>query len=394
MTPHHTKRRVGSDLFLAAASLLIAFVIWTIAKRGDTTWETYTVPVVMKNIPENIEVKLERKSASVTLSIPTRLRGLVDSASFQLELDFNKERELDDTRHWCGVEDFRPARKVDMDYHHLHLIANHLDKELSQLLENKFQSASISGGDVVVRGKLITRQAKPVFKTTGVLPSTCRLIDVRRADQHTILLTASNKTFEKEGYANQAESILLESEEIDLTAQSKSFKIPVSLRLPPDMEFVNSTDARLEADVRIETSATFDNVPVTLPTSAPGILLDSAPAVVRLDVRGPDDLLDALKPSDFVVRTLPFTTPREGETTPTRVNAFFDENVPKAVTEAVTIVSVKPNTVKVTSKESAPRPPMPRPTPPPERNDGVTSATEGGFSFLVPVTNLTTETLP
>jgi len=308
-----------------------------------------------------------------------------------LELDFNKEKELDDPRRWCGVEDFRPARKIELEPRHLRLIAVNLDKELRQLLENKIVSASISGSEVVVRGKLITRPAKPVFKTTGKLATGCKLIEpIRRADQHSVLLTASDKVFEKIS-PNANEPIPVETEEIDLSKKEKSFKISASLRVPPETELVNTADARLDAEVRIETTTAFDSVPITLPASKPDTLLESAPTSVRVVVRGPDDLIDALKPSDFVIRTMQYTTPRPGETAQARVAAFFDENVAKSIAEAVTIVSVKPETIKVTCKESNPRPQR-RPTPTPQQDDTITTVTEGGFSFLVPVTP-TSETL-
>jgi YbbR domain-containing protein len=335
-------RRLGADLFLAFASLLIAFVIWTIAKRGDETVEVFSVPLRLTNVPTNVTARIEPETVKITLRVPNRLRARVQTDLFRVECDFVKQ--LPEPRGWCGIEDFRSSKQINLDTSLIH-VAESADDDVRR----KIQFVSLDGGDVTVKGKLITRPAKLEFPTKGDLAPGYRLAEpIKPADPGVIYVTASAAVF-KQITENDTAPVRISTEEIDLTGQKASFDISVSLRLPANVELVYPEVHRLiKAQVAIEEiTSTVENVPVVVPEPPADLLLDYSPHVVAVSVRGPQEVLKRLKPSDFIVRSPREILPAAGLEVSVPLEATFLPNTPKTVTDVVGIRNVTPDSVSL-----------------------------------------------
>jgi hypothetical protein len=351
--------RLGSDLFLALASLLIAFVIWTIARRGDETVEVFSVPLRLTNVPSNVSARFEQDSVNITLRVPNNLRARIQPDMFRVEYDFAKEL-LPWT--WCGIEDFR-LKQINLDTSFVRISGVDEDE-----LRRKIQFSSIDKEGVVVKAKLITRPAKLEFPTKGDLAPGYRLTEaIKPDDPGTIYLTASPAVFKLITGSENA-PVRISTEEIDLTGQKTSFEITVALRLPANVELVYPDIHRLiKAQVAIEEIvATVENVPIVVPEPPEDLLLEYSPHNVAVSVRGPEEILKRLKPSDFIVRPAREVLPAAGLEISVPLEAVFLPNTSKATTEAVSIRGVAPDTaaLKFSPRNTAPERPSANPAHP------------------------------
>ena len=354
--------RLGSDLFLALASLLIAFVIWTIAKRGDETVEIFSAPLRLTNVPPNVTARIEPETVKISLRVPNSLRGRVQSAMFWVEYDFDKG--LPEPRTWCGIEDFKSSKKLRLDTAFVRILGKDEDD-----LRRKIQFSSIDDEGVVVKAKLVTRPAKLEFPTKGDLAPGYRLAEaIKPADPVTIYLTASPAVF-KQITGSEDAPVRISTDEIDLSGQKASFSVTVALRLPSDVDLVYPDLRLVKAEVTIEEIvATVENVPIVVPEPPEDLLLEYSPHNVAVSVRGPEEILKRLKPSDFIVRPAREVLPAAGLEISVPLEAVFLPNTPKAITEAVGIRGVAPDTaaLKFSPRNTAPERPSanpPRPFP-------------------------------
>lgn len=357
--------RLGSDLFLALASLLIAFVIWTIARRGDETVEVFSVPLRLTNVPSNVIARIEPDRVKITLRVPNRIRARIQADMFRVEYDFAKEL-LPWT--WCGIEDFRPSTKqINLSTSSVRISGVDEDE-----LRRKIQFSPIEEEGVVVKAKLVTRPAKLEFPTKGDLAPGYRLTEaIKPADPGIIYLTASPAVFKQMPESENA-PVRISAEEIDLTGQKTSFEITVALRLPANVELVYPDVHRLiKAQVAIEEIvATVENVPIVVPEPPEDLLLEYSPHNVAVSVRGPEEILKRLKPSDFIVRPAREVLPAAGLEISVSLEAVFLPNTPKAITEVVGIRGITPDTTalkfsprKEVAAEPPPTPATPAPLP-------------------------------
>lgn len=352
--------RLGSDLFLALASLLIAFVIWTIAKRGDETVEVFSVPLRLTNVPSNVIARVEPDRVKITLRVPNRVRTRIQPDMFRVEYDFAKEL-LPWT--WCGIEDFRPSKQINLDTSFVRISGVDEDE-----LRRKIQFSSIDKEGVVVKAKLVTRPAKLEFPTKGDLAPGYRLAEpIKPDDPGTIYLTASPAVFKLITGSENA-PVRINTEEIDLAGKKASFNITVGLRLPSEVELVYPDVHRLvKAQVTIEEIvATVENVPIVVPEPPEDLLLEYSPHNVAVSVRGPEEILKRLKPSDFIVRPAREVLPAAGLEISVPLEAVFLPNTPKATTEAVNIRGITPDTtaLKFSPRREVPAEPPPTPATP------------------------------
>jgi len=352
--------RLGSDLFLALASLLIAFVIWTIAKRGDETVEVFPVPLRLTNVPSNVIARVEPDRVNITLRVPNRVRARIQPDMFWVEYDFAKEL-LPWT--WCGIEDFRPSKQINLDTSLVRISGEDEDE-----LRRKIQFSSIDKEGVVVKAKLVTRPAKLEFPTKGDLAPGYRLAEpIKPDDPGTIYLTASPAVFKLITGSEDA-PVRINTEEIDLAGKKASFNITVGLRLPAEVELVYPDVHRLvKAQVAIEEIvATVENVPIVVPEPPEDLLLEYSPHNVAVSVRGPEEILKRLKPSDFIVRPAREVLPAAGLEISVPLEAVFLPNSPKAITEVVGIRGITPDTaaLKFSPRNTAPERPSANPAHP------------------------------
>ena len=358
--------RLGSDLFLALASLLIAFVIWTIARRGDETVEVFSVPLRLTNVPSNVIARVEPDRVKITLRVPNRVRARIQPDMFRVEYDFAKEL-LPWT--WCGIEDFRPSKQINLDTSFIRISGAEEDE-----LRRKIQFSAIDEEGVVVKAKLVTRPAKLEFPAKGDLAPGYRLAEpIKPDDPGTIYLTASPAVFKLIPGGEDA-PVRINTEEIDLAGKKASFNITVGLRLPAEVDLVYPDVHRLiKAQVAIEEIvATVENVPIVVPEPPEDLLLEYSPHNVAVSVRGPEEILKRLKPSDFIVRPAREVLPAAGLEISVPLEAVFLPNTPKAITEAVSIRGVAPDTaaLKFSPRNTAPERPSanpPRPFPEEEK---------------------------
>ncbi|MFP4381465.1 MAG: hypothetical protein ACLFUS_13270 [Candidatus Sumerlaeia bacterium] len=338
-------KRLSSDALLILASLLIAFAIWIIAKRGDMTQETYIVSLSLKNTPDNVMTRLDRRSINLTLPIPNQLRSRIQSDIFRAEIDFAREKELEDPNKWCGLEDYRPSQKINVETRHIKIQSN--DPDLLQRLQRQLQYASIHFGEVTVFGQLINRPARIVFRTKGKPMAGFKLKDIEASVAGNIRLTASPATFASLA-PEDGSPVPIETEEIDLEGRASDFTQTVSLRIPQDMELVYAEDRRIEVQVSLEEiTRMVENVPVIFPPEQDNYKAELTPSVVSIRVRGPEDELESLTKEYFSVRPSTSVVPENGLEQTSALTASASGDMPREISESISVRTISPEQVTI-----------------------------------------------
>ncbi|NQU43031.1 hypothetical protein HQ520_07085 [bacterium] len=332
--------RLSSNLFLITTSLVIAFVIWMIAKRGEQTVETFSVNLVLRNVPQNVLAIVEPDRINITFPVPNRIRGRVQRDIFRVEYDFSKG--LPEARSWCGIQDYRPSKPLDIEPRDIRILPT-VDSDLRHAIEKQLQYADIGAGNVVAKGKLITRSARLVFPTAGLPPSGFHQAEpVRPQNAGTILLTASPARF-SELVPEEDAPIPIETEGIDLTDHRETFTINVGLRLPEDVELVHSEYRLIPAIVSIEeVLRTIEEVSVVSPPSVPTLNLEYTPRLAKVTVRGPQEALDRLVSSNLIVHPAEAITPQPGLEISVPLQAGLTPDTSPDLVQTITVKSVTP----------------------------------------------------
>lgn len=347
-------KRLGSDLFLIAASLMIAFVIWMIAKGGDITPKSLSVPLRLKNVPANVLARIEPSRVTVTLPVPNYLQSRLRPGMLEVSLDFNKT--LPEPRSWCGIDAFRSYKQIQLESHHISVETQ--DPDLRHILERQLEFASIDSGEIVINGMLITRPAKLFFRTSGIVAPGYRLAgSIQPEDSRTILLTASRQVFDSLTQEEGA-PVTVETEVIDLDGRSSSFNQTVGLKLPADTEPVFSEDRRVEARVEIEEiTKVVKAVPVRMPGLSGYLEVDILPARVEVELRAPQEFLDRMRPEWIRIQPMQKAPSQPGvvENVQLEANWSFPPEVSQWA-DQVAVKSINPATVKLTLSEKVEKP--------------------------------------
>ncbi|HUT23200.1 MAG TPA: hypothetical protein VM492_02530 [Sumerlaeia bacterium] len=358
------ERRVSSDLFLMATALVIAFAVWTIAKRGDFIQETVTLNLRLRNVPENILAEPMVRQAQITLAVARTMSARILPSQFVVEVDWN---DLPNPREWCGVEDFRPSPPIALDFGHIQRTGSVASSATAEddLQQQAFAAAGalpiryilIEPSRIQVKAKFITRVARPEFRTKGKPADGYRLVEPITSSAGAILLTASEERLKElappgadgdDGVGAEG-AIEISTEEIDLADKRFSFSEVVRLRLPPGTDLVYR-DQRIEARVNIEeiiVKRTIDGVAISVQPADRNLVARYAPEQAAVTVSGPEHILRDLEAEDFSVR--PSQPPQEqgGLESTVDLKALFSAKAAARTVESVTILSVSPETLRL-----------------------------------------------
>jgi hypothetical protein len=350
-----------------ATALVIAFAVWTIAKRGDFTQETVTLNLRLKDVPENILAEPMAHRVQLTLAVARTMSAQILPSQFVVEVNWD---ELPNPREWCGVEDFRPSPPIALDFAHVRRTGSiassaTANDDLQQQTPATpgalpIRYVLIEPNKIQVKAKFITHAARPEFRTKGAPPEGYRLVEPITSNAGTILLTASEERLKElappgadgadgVGGVRAEGPIGIPTEEIDLTDKRFSFSEVVRLRLPPQTDLVYR-DQRIEARVNIEeivVKRTIEGVAISIQAADRNLAARYSPKEASVTVSGPEYIVRDLEAGDFVVR--PSQPPQEqgGLESTVDLKGLFSAEAAAQTVGSVTILSVSPETLRL-----------------------------------------------
>jgi hypothetical protein len=331
------KAVLSSDFMLVLSSLLIAFVIWLIAKYGEIETDTLNVPVNLVNIADNSDVKLLTRDASITVQYPKSLKSYIVPANFRIVKDANSINP--------GIS----------KYEKLYLPIS-VDDVVTINLPQSVKAIGIGEPkQIALEAKYYSEMAKIAPKIKGIPQQNYVVVSPAQAKPDQVLVTGAPE-FLKKLKESSGGQITLPTEEVNVEGKKESFPQTVRVLLPEGLKLLREEDSLVEVIVGITektTRKTIRDIPLSLPTFLENVRTETNPSRVSVTVEAPMSLVDKIDKDSFV-----FNTKQPLEEVPGAVGRFaieakFSDSTDREVRERATIISVEPDKVEIRFLEKA-----------------------------------------
>lgn len=322
------------DLPLIFASIFIAFVIWLMAEQGELTTDQLFVPVVLRNVPENVEMEQEPDRLPIIVNFPQSLRSQVVAQSFEIRLDV---RELlgDDPRTWAGIDRFL-EKSVDVTLDNVH---DDLPQSISVSLD------STARVRLLAKLRTVKLPVKPV--TQGNPPPGYEVVGPVRVEPAEVRVTAP---FERLAEISSTTTEIA-TEPVDLTGRTSSFAVQPGLKVPAGLTLVNEEVARtVSVQVSInerEVTKTIREVPIEFLVFNEGLEARVQPATAEIKVAGKISAMDLVGADAFTFAWKGDLTEAAGQKGKVDLIVDLNENLSREIREKVRIEEWTPKSVEV-----------------------------------------------
>ena len=339
------------DVTLIVASLLVAFFIWLIAKKGETNHDTLTAPVMITKPNPLCEIKYAPAEMQIRVQYPASLRSYVKNGIFFIDLDVS-----DIHLHGAGLDEFSEIQRT-MTLDNLKAGAD---------LSGEIRPVSfMSSNKVVISARLNARPVAIEAQTTGSLAEGFALARPPVAEETDRLRLAGPQNRLAE-LAGAGEKVTLKTEPIDLAGRGAPDNVYAKALVPEgcylasvdrEQKILPLSDWRVLVALPIAEEAVervIENVPLALVPFSSSVRFDYTPRAVSVRVKGPHSLVEGIAPSSFVLSAVSSVNETPGFTGETAIAARFAESVPEKTRDGVTIVAVDPPSIRVVVKAIEP----------------------------------------
>ncbi|OPZ18132.1 MAG: hypothetical protein BWZ10_01082 [candidate division BRC1 bacterium ADurb.BinA364] len=341
-----------SNLSLAFASILIAFIIWLIAKSSDHIERSVEAPIHFEMLPAYADIDVDPSMVTIAFVMPASRINPLNSANCQIVIG---PEALGNPKVWCGVDS--PNEKT--------IALTNQMVELPETIDRNIKIVNFSPSHITLSGKLHTEEAAVALRTQGQVAAGYRLDGEPIAEPGHVRLLARPEALA--GLPRDAlGEIVIQTAPIDLTGRNRTFQAYVDLVLPEEVELAPGVKPQVSvlAAIAEETGqATIPRAEIRVQTFSRSVEAHFEPRFTSVTVEGPLSLLRQLKREDFLV------TPKEAiDETPDSeaelaLEAKFQEEVAQRVRETVRILGLDPNSVRVRMVSQTPLDAGPTPTP-------------------------------
>ena len=351
------RHTVSSDLFLICTSLMIASVVWVIAKGGNLGPVRFTLPIQLKNVPANFDATLAPDSSEgvIEVTLPNSLHSQVQPGHFTIEVDWSKVRRIDPEK-WCGIDKRNESAPVEIGSENVRLSSNVPESLRRRLQEHSLQMTLVEPEVVVVEARYYTRKAKVQFRTTGKPAEGFRLAaPVAPEVVKDTLVTAAPEVLaaldpDGDGY------IPVPSDEISLAGKKETFQRDVGLNLPDGLQLVHAEDGKISVPIRIEPVTSMrqvTGVPIVIHSPEENLAVAYTPQEAAVKIEGPEAKVQRISPTQLVVRPAEILQGYDGLETVVPLRPGFGDDVPPDLRDGIKVLSVSPTTATAKFRESS-----------------------------------------
>ncbi len=295
-------RRWLADLALYLPALLIAFVIWLIAKQGDTETRQIDVPVDLVDVPANVEARV-MAPVKVNLIFPkTFLKNVLEPSAIRIRYPAD---DLEENAGLTFQETSYPVLPSQVSTGELPPSVRVLDV-----------------GNVRINAQLHhkTVPVKPVQKGTPAPGYVVESMDV--APPGVIVTGPPDQLRSLDGAPTRT---------VDVSGRNKSFaETGVELNLPENVKVVTESGALESFRYSVDVEVTIDevretrlisNVPIVYKPLLQNLKATVSPPTTDLNVTGPRSLIQKLDRDSFDIKPASVGVEEPGATNKTSINA-------------------------------------------------------------------------
>lgn len=329
------KSKLRPDLPLAAAALFVSFVIWLMAKHGDLETDSLQIPVIVENVPDNVELTWSPENVPIIVKFPQSQRIEIKVPNFAVRIDALESIGEEARRSWVGAASFTEER-----------VQISLDNVHSELPQSVKVTDLGPPDSIRLEARLRTRRVKVSVRTEGALPVRYELggeISVKPAE---VRVTAPEAVLA----ALDSNPIEIPTAAIALNDRDSDFIVYAELRLPEGLALVHDADLKVEVAIAVrekEISVTIEDVPIDLFVYTEGLSVRVTPAVAEVRIKGPFSLIDRIDKDSFDFATKESLIERDGAEREIELVVEINESVPREIRERVTIEDFAPKTATI-----------------------------------------------
>ena len=328
------KRRLLEELPLIGASLVIAFVLWLIAKQGDLDSNWLSIPVQVVNIPPTMQIEASRPEVSIKAQFPAELRNDVLPKNFSLQIDATT------------VFDPVPAKWTNPAVPSTQARTLQIDMIVKSGLDPAVEVIEIDPSEIELTGKFYTKTVAIEIPTTGTLPANKEFTQPPRPEPAEIRVTGAPAVLDQISAAD----FKLKTAPINLSTLQGPTQLFPKLILPEGLTPLDLTKDFVTVNIGLIEKAerrTLPAIPVFVLVFDPTVVSKTTPAAVDVTLEGPPSALNAITPADLLVQPTKRLNEGQRGAQDVAVEAGLKESVPRDVARQVTIVECQPSRIAV-----------------------------------------------
>ncbi len=324
-----------SEIVILIASFFIAFAVWLVAKQRDFDNQIVAARVVGVGAPPNIETRIAPPALNVSVQYPKTFAHLIRPEAFTIALDLKGINE-----NFAGVDKFKsipfPISVKNVRKHNL---------------PDAVRPNAVLGQDyVTLSARLYTQKAKIFVEKSGKPPPDYRLIqDPPTVEPAEVLLTGSPENL-KRAVKQEKNHIILETQPVNIEGKKGNFFEMVNVPLPVGLKPVGKDTLRVRVHIVIGEQVkrkTFANVPIIIKTFSENLKPVYSPTAAIVTVEAPISMLKKLNRDSFIFIPRQPLEETAGYTANIAIDVKFSDKTPPLIREKATIVSYKPEVIRI-----------------------------------------------
>lgn len=343
------KTRLKEQLRLGGISLLLAIVVWMIAKSGETREAKLTVPVQVASAGPQVEVQVLPDEMPVVVRYGRDASPYISSENFKFMIDADSMKDN------LGIS----WKSMTISLSDKNWVANipsaHVD-----LVKIGLQGSTV---EVRMRYDAVPAVIKPDIVGQDRLPEGYQLVSPVKVTPREVYLVGDAdklKTLPMDDLTSRA---MLKTAPINVAGRTESGLETVEIILPPGISIVQRSNNLAEVNLEVQevqTVRSIDGVPLNFQAVAPDtVTMKYSIQTATVRVFGPQSLLRQLSPESFRVTLVRPQEEVPGETRDVPLEVHFAPSISEEIRSRVLIQGIEPNSIRVEyvarNKSAAPK---------------------------------------
>jgi hypothetical protein len=336
--------RLSTQFKTIVSSISIGFVVWLLAKSGDTVEGRLIVPVRVDPGDPRIEASVSPTYMPVYLRYPRDMEPYISSENFSLVVDAPELRAPGKLKaEWTEVSKSLSPRDF---------VAN--VPQPRRIIVTKIGQKDSTVG-IRMRWKTVQAQIRPQIVGADRIPAGYQLIQPVRVNPREVYLVGDQAALDSLPRDPETSRVVVSTEPISVADRTQNALEAAGLILPPGVEMIERPSNLVEVALEIQqvhTVRDIKGVPVDFsPVNPENISVSYTPRTITVKVSGPQALLRDLTPQSFAIT---FVRPPEelpGTTREVALQVRFADSVSPEARQRLSIRGIDPPVITVRFSE-------------------------------------------
>ncbi len=332
--------RMGGRLKTLLSSIGIGFIVWILAKAGDTVEGRIMVPVRVEVGDPRIEATVSPSSLPVFLRYPRDMEPYISSENFSLIADAPELRSPGQLKaEWGEVSKSLSPRDFSANV-----------PQPRRIIVTKIGQKD-STVEVRMRWRAVQAVIKPEIVGMDRVPSGYQLVMPVRVNPKEVYLIGDADSLGSLPRDPETSRVTVSTDAISVADRTQSALEAAGLVLPPGVEIIERPSQLVEVALemqQVQTVRDIKGVPVEFaPVNPETVSASFSPRTITVRVSGPQALLKDLSPQSF---SIGFVRPAEelpGTTREVALQVRFADSVSQDARQRLVIRGPEPSVISV-----------------------------------------------